>query len=259
MRKVSILAAGTVMIVAVQARAQSFDDEIVRLLDTHPQILAERARTEATAAGVDEAIAAFLPSVDLSASEGYGKIDSPGRRSGAGMPYTGDFKKVTLSITQNLFDGFLKDANLVSAKANNQAAGEIFSQVQQATLLQGVRAYLDVLRQSRMLAIARDNEDNLQTQLALEDERVRRGSGLTVDVLAAKSRLQIAKEQRVAFEGALKNAVSLYVRLFAQAPDVAEMTDPPDVAGSLPGSMTEAVRFARKSRSGKLLNRRNRL
>lgn len=244
--KVVLLATGLMLTVAIPARAQIFEDEIVRLLDTHPEIKAERARTEAAEAGVDEALGAFLPRIDLTGSEAYAVIDSPGRRSGAGDNYRGDIKKITLSVTQNLFDGFLKDSNLLSAKANYQAGEYVFTKVQQATLLRGVRAYLDVMRQSRLLAIARDNEDNLQSQLSLEDERVKRGSGLTVDVLAAKSRLQIAKEQRVAIEGALKNAISLYIQVFGQGPDLAAMDEPPDPSGSLPMTMEEAVRFARQ-------------
>ncbi|MBT5414303.1 MAG: TolC family outer membrane protein [Rhodospirillaceae bacterium] len=234
------------MALAAPAQAQTFQEEVVRLLDTHPEIKAERARTDATNAGVDEALGAFLPRIDLSASNAYAVIDSPSRRSAAGEPYRGDIKKATLTITQNLFDGFLKDGNLLSAKANYQAAGHVYTRVQQTTLLRGIRAYLDVLRQTRLAVIARENENNLQTQLSLEDERVKRGSGLTVDVLAAKSRLQIAKEQRVAIEGALKNAISLYARAFGAAPDLGAMDEPPNPSGSLPATKEEAIRFARK-------------
>ena len=43
--------------------------------------------------------------------------------------------------------------------------------------------------------MSRLNETNIQNQLNLEDERVQRGSGIAVDVLQAKSRLQLAKER----------------------------------------------------------------
>ncbi|MDA0704963.1 MAG: TolC family protein [Proteobacteria bacterium] len=73
----AVLAAGMTLAVAGAAQAQIFQDEIVRLLDTHPEIKAERARTEAAEAGVDEALGAFLPRVDLTGSEAYAVIDLP--------------------------------------------------------------------------------------------------------------------------------------------------------------------------------------
>lgn len=61
--------------VAAPSQAQVFEEEIIRLLDTHPEIKAERARTEAAEAGIDEALGAFLPRVDLTGSEAYAVID----------------------------------------------------------------------------------------------------------------------------------------------------------------------------------------
>ena len=54
---------------------------------------------------------------------------------------------------------------------------------------------INVLQQKRLIEMSRLNETNIQNQLNLEDERVQRGSGIAVDVLQAKSRLQLAKER----------------------------------------------------------------
>lgn len=59
----------------------------------------------------------------------------------------------------------------------------------QAALFDGVNAYIDVLRQKRLVELAVENQATIQRQLNLEDERVQRGSGVAVDVLQAKSRL----------------------------------------------------------------------
>lgn len=69
-----------------------------------------------------------------------------------------------------------------------------------------------------MVELSRETEATIQRQLKLEDERVQRGSGVAVDVLQAKSRLQISKERRVNFEGALADAVSRYMQTYGQLP-----------------------------------------
>ena len=71
----------------------------------------------------------------------------------------------------------------------------------QGVLLEGINAYINVIQQKRLIEMSRLNETNIQNQLNLEDEGVQRGSGIAVDVLQAKSRLQLAKERRVNFEG----------------------------------------------------------
>jgi adhesin transport system outer membrane protein len=114
----------------------------------------------------------------------------------------------------------------------------------QNTLFEGVRTYLSVQRQRRLVELAASNEGNIQTQLNLEDERVQRGAGVAVDVLQAKSRLQIAKERRVTFEGGLEDAISRYVRVFNHAPNLDEMNDPPAPVQLIPESLERALDVA---------------
>ena len=45
-------------------------------------------------------------------------------------------------------------------------------------------------RQNQLVELATQNEETIQIQLNLEDERVLKGSGIAIDVLQAKSRLQ---------------------------------------------------------------------
>ena len=44
-------------------------------------------------------------------------------------------------------------------------------------MLEGISAYLEVLRNIRLVKLAHDTEENIMQQLNLEDERVRRMLG----------------------------------------------------------------------------------
>ena len=96
----------------------------------------------------------------------------------------------------------------------------------QAVLLEAVSSYLDILRQIELTSLSQDNINTLKRQLQLEDERVQRGSGIAVDVLQSKSRLQIAKERNTAFKGALNDAKSRFTQVFGTDPIVGSMTRP---------------------------------
>jgi adhesin transport system outer membrane protein len=61
---------------------------------------------------------------------------------------------------------------------------------------------------------------------------------------AAKSRLQIAKERRVTFEGALENAVSRYIQVFNRPPDIDRMTDPAPPVDVLPSELDRVLDIA---------------
>jgi adhesin transport system outer membrane protein len=73
---------------------------------------------------------------------------------------------------------------------------------------------------------------------------VQRGAGIAVDVLQAKSRLQLAKERRVAFDGALKDAFARYTQVFGHPPDVGTMREPPPPRALLPETPERAVNVA---------------
>jgi len=111
-------------------------------------------------------------------------------------------------------------------------------------VLEGINAYVNVLRQKRLIELSRENEATIQQQLSLEDERVQRGSGIAVDVLQAKSRLQSSKERRVTFEGALEDAVSRFTQTFNHSPDIDAMVDPVPPIEMVPSDLDRSIDIA---------------
>ena len=151
-------------------------------------------------------------------------IDSPGERTRLQdqdhkvWSRTGITAGVT--ATQNLFNGYNTASLVKTARLTKEIAELTLKGTRQNILFEGTSAYIDVLRQMRLIDLARNNEMTIQRQLNLEDERVRRGSGIAVDVLQAKSRLQLTKERRVNFEGALEDSVSRYFQVYGHAPNL---------------------------------------
>lgn len=230
------------------AGAASLADELRLLLDTNPQVQAGHKNVLAAGEGVDEAFGDYLPNLDLRADYGYGYYDLPSRRRTVPPQDSLDGKResATLTLSQKLWDGGAREANYETAKLQRDAAQVSLDATRQQVMLEGIAAYMNVLRQIRLLELSRQNESNIMTQLSLENERVERGSGIAVDVLQAKSRLQVAKERRVAVEGALREAQARYMQVFGNAADVGAMMRPRPPLDALPQSLDEAIQIAQR-------------
>jgi len=237
-RIATAIALGSVTTLAtpVMTHAQPLENALSRLLIEHPQIREAQKNFQAERIGVDVAKSGFFPTVNITSETGPERIDTPTTRA-AGK--TSQERKTTtsLTVTQNLFDGFSSSSGVRSAQINAEISRLTLEGTLQGTLFSGVSAYINVLRQKRLLELARENESRIQTQLNLEDERVQRGSGVAVDVLQAKSRLQLAKERRVSIEGDLQDSISRFIQVFDYAPDIEQMQDPNPPVEALPISL----------------------
>ncbi|MEJ2120480.1 MAG: TolC family protein [Alphaproteobacteria bacterium] len=230
---------------AEQTGAGGLNDELLHLLKTHPRLLAGRERVKAASAGVREAWGPYFPQVNVNGNIGHARVDSPARRSTVGKPFRGGTNSVGGELRLNVFDGFGKDANLSRSRLQKISAELELEAQRQQTLFRGITAYINVRRQGELLALAQRSERTIMRQLRLEDERVRRGSGLSVDVLQSKSRLQIAKQVRVQVEGDRHTAISRYIQVFGHRPRISRMRDPQPPSASLPESLERALSEAK--------------
>ncbi|MBL6945628.1 MAG: TolC family outer membrane protein [Rhodospirillales bacterium] len=236
---------GVYLIANPLAYANPLTPELSGLLTNHPDILAAEKSMGSSREEIAKLRAEYLPTVTLNADTGYQVQDSPSRRASANSKdYTRGRETASLTITQNLFNGFSTTTGVRIAQLNSEVARLSLEGTRQNILLEGIRSYISVQRQKRLIELSMSNEDNIQFQLNLEDERVQRGAGIAVDVLQAKSRLQLAKERRVSFEGALEDAISRYVKVFDHAPNIDAMADPPAPIELIPPELDRAIDIA---------------
>ena len=248
----AVLALALWVVAGVPSLAQSLEEELQGLITGNPEILARRKNLESNLKGVDRAFAGYLPKVDASGETGPEHIDSPLLRRTNQSEWNKVKQVGAITVTQNLFNGFSTPSEVKSARLDVEVAEFTLTGTRQDVLFRGTRAYIDVLRQKRLIELARLDESTIKRQLNLEDERVRRGAGIAVDVLQAKSRLQLAKERLVSFEGALQNAVARYIQVFGHAPDLERMVEPAPPEDLLPQDLDEGLKIA--DRENPLIN-----
>ncbi len=229
-------------------RAQALVDELRVVLDTHPQISSKTKSVDSAHSGIGVAWGNYLPQVKLTADAGPEYTDSIDRLNTEGRPYIrGTTDETAMTVTQHVYDGNSTDSAVGQAEATQAINKSDLRGTRQSVLLDAVSSYLAVLRWSHLIRLSTDNVHNVQDQLNLEDERIAKGSGMSLDALTAKQQLQTAKEARVRYEGELRSALATYTQIYGHPAKMSEMQEPIAPTSLLAADMEEAVQTAQKN------------
>src|SRR5690606_15231533 len=128
--------------------------------------------------------------------------------------------------------------------------------VEQATLLNAVRAYMDVIRDQSVVELNKNNVEVLRRQLEATTDRFRVGELTRTDTAQADARLSLSKSNLIAAEAQLAASRSFYERIVGQMPGTLErpaglvgLPESEDVARMAAEQNNPALRAARHAES----------
>jgi TolC family type I secretion outer membrane protein len=133
--------------------------------------------------------------------------------------FAGTTRGAGIQVTQPLFRGFRTQAETEAAKHQVEAARAKLGDIEQQVFLDTATAFLDILRDERVLNVARDNEKVLQQKLQETQERSHIGELTQTDTHQAESRLARAQVASFQAESALSKSRAAYRRLVGHAPE----------------------------------------
>ncbi len=114
-------------------------------------------------------------------------------------------------------------------------------------ILQGITAYINIVKARERLQTALYSEERIKKLTGIEKALVKKGAGLTSDVLQAKSQLAGAMAQKVEARGDLNIAKNRFEAVFYHFPTLYEINNfittklPVD---KLPGNLNDAIKKA---------------
>jgi adhesin transport system outer membrane protein len=112
----SVVVAAVVSI--TPASAASLNDELVFLLTQHPRIKSAQRDVLGSEQGVRGAVAGYYPQLSIDANYGEEYTDSPSRRLQNQQPSRLWRDTRGMTISQSIFDGFRREANVEGARIN---------------------------------------------------------------------------------------------------------------------------------------------
>ncbi|GAA5319295.1 MAG: hypothetical protein Aseana_13580 [Candidatus Pelagadaptatus aseana] len=180
----------------------------------------------------------YYPSLDLDATAGREKIDTPNTSSDAYHP-----DSTRLTLTQMLFDGFSTRNEVARLGFEKLASYYDFQQTAEETALEVIQAYHDVIRYRELVNLAKENY--IQHRLVFDDiqERVTSGLGRRVDLEQATGRLALAESNLLTERTNLHDVTIRFQRLVGVAPaDLLETIELP--VDLIPESQLDALEKA---------------
>ncbi|HUR94496.1 MAG TPA: TolC family protein [Gemmatimonadales bacterium] len=175
--------------VPVGALADSVDALIASALHGRPDLAAARSEAEAARAGIGEARANLLPSLNLSATGG--------RTYATTIPDGANSYNLSLGLAIPLFNGFSRQYDLRAARYQAEAALARSESFRQQVVYEVFSAYYALQTSTRRVRTAEDLLASATQSSEVALARYKAGVGSVLDLLAAQSALASARAQQV--------------------------------------------------------------
>ncbi len=159
--------------------------------------------------GLESSEAAWLPTLDLNLEYGH-EI----KKKVASETEYGDAFQRKVTLKQLITDFGKTSSDIRKAELDLETKNIDLESAKQKVLLDGVKAYVNLLSAMEELRDSKRSEANIKKQTGMEQARVKVGSGYSTDVLRSKGKLAGANAKTATKQGALVNAQNKFRAVF---------------------------------------------
>jgi outer membrane protein len=149
-----------------------------------------------------------------------------------------------IGIEQTLFDGFRTDNSVRQAESGVLNARESLRNQEQTTLFEAATAYMNVLRDTAVLNLERNNVEVIEEQLRQVQARRDVGEITRTDVFQAQARLALSQSRASLAESNLRTSMGRYRQVIGVEPRALAPGRPVDHL--VPRSVEQALRLSQE-------------
>ena len=218
-KKISLLAL-VLSTVSSVAAAENLSDVLSYTYENSLTVNAERAGLKAVDESVAKAKSGYRPSVIGQGNIGRNHTQSiyDNAFGGTKQKMYQDPNGVSVNFVQPVFSGLSTYHSVKAAKSQVKSARANLYNTEQATLLDAVAVYMDVIRDKAVLDLQISNEKVLARHLDSYQKRFKAGELTRTDVAQSEARLSGAKAAKIAAEGALQVSNANYLSVVGLEP-----------------------------------------
>ena len=219
---------GLVLVLAIvflpfSLNAVELNDIVADSIQAHPEILEQVHVFRQTDRDRDIARSGWRPSVDLQASAGKYETESPFTQN---VLREYNSNRAELSVTQNLFNGFDTTYQQEQTEARLRSALYEILDTADNIALDAVQAYVDVLRQQKLVELADHNVSSHERILSQIRERSESGVGRRSELQQTEGRVARAHASLIAQQNNLQDAESRLHEVLGRYVIVSKLLDP---------------------------------
>lgn len=206
---------GAVLAMPAAAGAETISGALTRAYRSSPELNVQRAATRVTDENIARAKAGYRPTISATADVGLQQTESntPGRRSIGTTP-----RGFGINVQQNLFNGYRTRNSVRQATSQILSARQQLRNVEQNVLANAAQAYMNVLRDTAILNLRRNNIRVLQQQLRQTNDRFQVGEVTRTDVAQSEAALAQGRSDAFVAQNTLQNSLAVYRQLVGVRP-----------------------------------------
>lgn len=214
-------------------RAETMSSALARAYEGNPDLNQQRAGVRATDENLPRATSQWRPTATATGQYGYNYFDFTAPNAGAGTivetagaPLTtatrlrqaADPGILSLTVTQNIFNGNRTLNGVRQAESSIFGARETLRNTEQNVLLNGATAYMNVLRDTAILDLRKNNIIVLEEQLRQTRDRFIVGEVTRTDVAQAESSLATGRSDYFTAQANLQTSIANYRQVIGVQP-----------------------------------------
>lgn len=204
------LAAGAALALNAPALAETLEGALARAYINNPTLNAQRASLRATDELVPQALSGYRPRITGSADAGVQEDVTRTPNSGGNVRTDYLPRGVSLTVTQTIWNGNRVANGVSQAESSVFAARETLRNTELQVLLDGVGAYMNVMRDTAILGVRRSNVEVLEEQLRQVRDRFNVGEVTRTDVAQTEAVLAQGRSDAAVAEANLKTSLATY-------------------------------------------------
>lgn len=233
MRVTAALLACAALTLAAPTRAETLRDALAQIYRTNPTLTGARAQLRAVDEGVPIARAGGLPQANSTAS-----ITELPARGGSSIS-----REATagVSLSVPIYSGGAVRNGIKSARERIAQGRATLRSTEAGVFVDGVGAYMNVIRDEAIVDLNRGNVRVLQTNLEASQDRFQVGDLTRTDVAQSEARLEVARSQLQSAMAQLDASRENYLQIVGAAPG---KLDPPPPLPEFPATPDDAVDVA---------------
>lgn len=203
-------------------KGETINETLESAYRTNPQLLASRQSYLSASTDVQLAFSEWLPQVNLQLEYGINKsfsmFNEPNNRGEISASSNTNPWGASIIVNQNIFRGGQIIANVSSSRSATSAAFGDLLVTEQNILLASATAYFNLVRDSAIVRLSRNNVSILKKRLAETRNRFKVGEGTRTLIAFAEARVGSAKTQLANAEAQLVAAQTSYERIIGRKP-----------------------------------------
>ena len=233
-----------IFILPIQAvESTSLSENLEILVKTHKRLFASGADVSVAQEQIGVAKGGWYPTLDIIANIGHDEKNKPSGSDSTNLVP----RNLDMSLKQRVWDFGSTNSSIQTAELTVDQAQATYEGIKQGLIFEAIVAHLNIIRAHRVVEFAKGSVTNIKRQTELEDARVKRGAGLSTDLLQAKTQLAAALARQIQSEGTLKTALNKYRAIFGFVPEnIASLTEPRLPLELLPKSLNDTLDIAFK-------------